>query len=136
MRSLDSATAFREAIYWGATVGVVAALVGSTCYHMSHWYNPPLARVLFIALGVGGFGATFSLLIAYYHRFVLLGLVALGAFALPIVAVLASLCLARIPLEGTLLWAVIPAGIAGELVFEIVRRFHSRHVAINHTLRS
>lgn len=131
MRGLDSAAAFRDVIYRAVPVGILAAFVGATCYYMSHWYSPQFARVLFVALAVSGFAATLSLLVAYYHRHVLLGLVAAaGAFALPVVAVLGSLYLAKIPLERAPLWTVIPAGVAGEVVFKIVQRWHSRHVTI------
>ena len=91
MRSLESAAAFRDAIYRAVPFGILAAFVGATCYYMSHWYSPQFARVLFVALAVSGFGATLSLLVAYYHRHVFLGLLAaVGAFALPVVAVLAT----------------------------------------------
>jgi len=137
VRGLDSAGAFRDAIYRAVPLGIVAAFVGATCYYMSRWYNPQFARVLFVALAVSGFAATLALLIAYYHRYVLLGLVAaVGAFALPIVAVLGCVYLARIPLERTPLWAVVPAGVAGEVVFKIVQTLHGRHVPISDTSRS
>lgn len=137
MRGLDSAAAFRDAIYRAVPFGILGAFVGATCYYMSRWYNPQFARVLFVALSVSGFGATLSLLVAYYHRRVLLGVAAaVGAFALPILAVLGSLYVARIPLEGTPLWTVIPAGVAGEVVFKIVQRSHSRQMRTINTFRS
>jgi hypothetical protein len=137
MRTLDSAPAFRSAIYRAVPFGILAAFVGATCYYMSHWYSAQFARVLFVALAVSGFAATLSLLVAYYHRHVLLGLVAAaGAFALPVVAVLGSLYVARIPLEDTPLWTVIPAGVAGEVVFKIVQRLHTRHVPTVNAFRS
>lgn len=99
---------------------------------MSHWYSAQFARVLFVALAVSGFVATLSLLVAY-----LLGLVAAaGAFALPIVVVLGSLYIARIPLENTPLWTVIPAGVAGKVVFKIVQRLHTRPVRTINAFRS
>jgi hypothetical protein len=137
MRGLDSAAAFREAIYRSVPFGILAAFVGATFCYMSHWYNPQLAKVLFVALSVSGFTATLSLLVAYYHRRVLLGLAAaVGAFVLPIVAVLGSIYVARIPLKNTPLWTVIPAGIAGELVFKIVQRFNDRNMPTINTFRS
>lgn len=128
MRDLDSVAAFRDAIYRAVPVGSLAAFVGATCYYMSYGYNAQFARVLIVALAVSGFVATLSLLVASYHRHVLLGVVvAAGAFALPIVAVLGSLYVARIPLEGAPMWTVIPAGVAGEVVFKIVQGLHARH---------
>jgi hypothetical protein len=115
LRDLGSAAAFQEAIYRAVPFGILAAFVGTTCYHMSDWYNPKFAGALFVALAVSGFGATLSLLVFYYHRRVLLGLVAaVGAFALPIVAVLGSLLIANIPMVRTPFWLVIPIGVAGK----------------------
>ncbi len=131
MRSLNSAAAFREAIYWACLFGVVSALVGATLYHMGHWYIPHFAGVLSVALAVSGFAATLALLVAYYHRRVLLGLgAAAAAFALPVVALLGSLYIARIPLESTPLWTVIPVGVSGEVVFKIVKALHGRRLPI------
>ncbi len=127
LRALDSASAFRDAIYRAVPFSIITAFVGATSYHFSSWYDPHFARILFVVLAVGGFVGTLSLLIGYYHRRVLLGVVAaVVAFSLPIVAVLLSLWLAKIPLEHSPLWLVIPAGAVGEIIFKVLQKFHVR----------
>lgn len=127
MRALDSSAAFRDAIYRAVPFSIIAAFVGATGYYLSRWYDPHFARILFVVLAVSGFVATLSMLIGYYHRRVLLGMVAaVAAFLLPIVTVLASLRLAKIPLEDSPLWLVIPAGAAGEIIFKIIQKLHVR----------
>ena len=125
MRALDSAAAFRDAIYRAAPFSIVVAFVGGTGYYLSSWYTPQFARMLFVVLAVSGFVGTLSFLIGYYHRRVVLGMVAaIAAFSLPIVAVLASLWLAKIPLDHSPLWLVIPAGAVGEMIFTLIQKLH------------
>jgi hypothetical protein len=123
--SLGLTEAFNDALRRGVVVAIASALVAGASFHLSPWYLPSFGGSFVVVTGVSGFVATLALLMGYYHRVILLGVVgAIIAFALPLASVLISLRLLGIPLKESRFWIIIPAGIMGEVIFEIIKKLH------------
>jgi hypothetical protein len=68
---------------------------------------------------------TLAFLLGHYHRSNLLGALAgIVAVALPTLGVIASLRLVAIPIRESSFWAIVPAGILGEMIFIALKRVH------------
>ena len=77
-----------------------------------------------MAVGVGGFLAALIFLVGYYRQSLLMGIVsAMLASSLPLLSVFGFLYVVRVPWHGAPFWAFLPAGIIGEAIFLLAKKW-------------
>ena len=127
LRSLEPTSAFRKALFLAGPVALAFGFITAFVYRISPWYHEQLGGTIGVAGAVGGYVGAYTLFLSYYRRVVLIGLAgALVCFVLPIGSVFAFLFLLKIPAERSPFWALLPAGLVGELLFESVKTLHFR----------
>jgi hypothetical protein len=124
IRNLSPSAAFREALLRAIPFGVVAAFSGGVVWRFSPWYVGEVAGTVAIAAGGGGFLAALTFLVGYYRRSVFTGTMgAILASTLPLLGVFGFLSVVRIPLQSAPFWAFVPAGLIGEVVFVLAKKW-------------
>lgn len=127
LRDLRPSAVVRESVLRATPVAVIFFFLSGSVYHVSPWYYENLSGTVAIAGAISGFLASYVFTIFYYHQEIALGLIgSILSLVLPLAGVLVLLRLLSIPPERAQYWALLPAGLVGELVFEIVKWIHLR----------